>query len=48
MALNICILASLAIHCELSKNKAKIWEKFVLKSGRSNIGKGGMNIIMLR
>ena len=41
-------LASLTIHSELSKAKAKIWEKFVLKSDRSYIGKGGINIIMLQ
>ena len=40
-------LASLTVHSELSKTKAKIWDKFVLKSGRSYIGKGGINIIML-
>ena len=48
MALNICSLASLTIHSELSKTKAKIWDKFVLKSGRRYIEKGRKNIIMLQ
>ena len=41
-------LASLTIHSELSKTKDNIWEKFVLKSGRSYTEKGGINIIMLQ
>ena len=41
-------LASLIIHHELSETKAKVWEKFVLKSGRSYTEKGGINIIMLQ